>query len=69
MTIAQDAVRDGGGHVMFHCSRCRKPMTADDIFELGMRLPDDGESRDDYLAAELLDEVNHADCARAERRG
>lgn len=69
MTTAEDAVQDRGGHVMFHCSRCRQPITANDVFELGMRFPDDGESRDDYFAAELLDELNHVNCAHVERAG
>jgi hypothetical protein len=44
-------------------------MTRDHFFETGLRLPDQGESRDDYCDAELIDSVMHVDCLRTTRAG
>ena len=57
-------VADFRGQIVFRCTRCGEPLTGDDFFALGMRLPDDGEGRDEYCEAELLDDVVHADCKR-----
>lgn len=54
---------------MFECTRCGEALTADDFFSLGLRLPDEGESRDDYCEAELMDDAAHRDCAAARRAG
>lgn len=62
-------IADEAGRPMFTCRRCGGPLTADDFFELGMRLPDDGESRDDYCDAELIDYVEHPTCIAATRAG
>ena len=62
-------IADAAGRPMFTCNRCGRALTADDFFELGLRLPDDGESRDDYCDAELIDYVDHAACAAAARAG
>jgi hypothetical protein len=59
-------VSDYRGMILFRCSRCDAPLTSDDFFALGMRLPDDGESREDYCEAELLDSAVHVDCTRAQ---
>jgi len=59
-------VLDYRGSVMFHCRRCGEALTAEDFFALGLRLPDRGESREDYCDAELLDDdVSHAACVAA----
>jgi hypothetical protein len=62
-------VTDYRGQPLFHCSRCGAALTADDFFALGLRLPDDGESREDYCEAELIDVAEHVDCALARRAG
>ena len=69
MTIARNAILDRNGRVMYFCSRCHQPVTTDDFFELGLRLPDDGETQDDYYSAELLDDLRHVDCSRAQQAG
>lgn len=69
MTTARTAILDRNGRVMFVCSQCGQPVTVDDFFDLGLRLPDDGETRDDYFSAELLDDLSHIDCSRAKRAG
>ena len=62
-------ITDAAGRPMFLCRRCGGPLTADDFFELGMRLPDHGESREDYCDAELLDYIDHPACVQAARAG
>ena len=64
-----DAVADFRGLIMFSCESCGKALNGDDFFALGMRVPDPGESRDDYCEAELLDVVKHVDCMRARQAG
>jgi hypothetical protein len=66
---AEDTVTDFRGHVMFHCGICRQPLTKDDFFDMSLRLPHHGESRDDYCEAELIDEMSHTACLRAARAG
>lgn len=60
-------VLDARGRVMFHCKTCSRPLNADDFFELGLRLPEPGEIKDEYCADELIDSVTHTACAQAAR--
>lgn len=69
MESTHEPVRDFRGAVMFRCRSCGEPLTADDFFHLGMRLPDEGEERDDYCAAELIDDATHVNCLRVRRAG
>ena len=69
VTTVRNAIVDRHGRVMFTCSLCREPVTTDDFFELGLRLPDDGETQDDYYSAELLDDLSHASCTQVQRAG
>jgi hypothetical protein len=69
MTAGTEALVDYRGRVMFVCKCCQQPITRDDFFDLGLRVPDTDESRDDYCEAELLDEVSHLDCLSAKRAG
>ena len=65
----QTPVRDYRGTVMFTCRDCGTSLSADDFFDLGMRLPDDGESRDEYCETELIDDARHLNCLRARQAG
>lgn len=65
MPASAQPVLDDRGRVMFVCRACREPISHDDFFALGLRLPDAGETRDEYRDAELIDEVEHEACARA----
>jgi hypothetical protein len=47
---------------LFNCERCAVPLVLEDFVDLGLRLPDEGESRDDYFDAELLDSISHLHC-------
>ncbi len=60
-----DPVIDCRKQVLFSCSGCGSPLTHDDFFELGLRLPDSGESRDEYCESELIDDVSHTRCLRS----
>jgi hypothetical protein len=46
----------------FPCDHCSRPLTYDDFVDLGLRPPDERETRDDYFDAELLDSLAHANC-------
>ncbi len=67
MTTTSEQLLDEHGRAMFWCDDCKEAMTKDDVFELGMRLPDHGETRDDYVEAELVDVVRHLRCIRGTR--
>jgi hypothetical protein len=67
MQAQDDIVRDARGTPMFICPSCGEALRQTDVFDHGLRLPDYGETRDDYLEAELLDELQHYDCLRAKR--
>jgi len=64
-----DAVTDFRGIVMFHCGVCGTALTKEDFFEMSLRLPEAGESKDDYCEAELIDRMSHTACLRAARAG
>lgn len=68
MHFIGNPVIDHRGAIMFHCSYCMAPLTQDDFGDLGMRLPDPGESREDYCDGELIDSLQHVRCAEAIRR-
>ena len=60
-------ILDEHGRVLFRCRTCDGAMTSDDFFHLGLRLPERGESADEYRDAELLDRIDHLACAREAR--
>lgn len=69
MPTTEMPVLDERGRAMFHCGACGRPISVDDFFQLGLRLPERGESADEYRDAELLDRIDHIDCARTARAG
>jgi hypothetical protein len=60
---------DYRGRVMFVCPVCGGAIAKEDLYELGLRLPDYGESAEEYRDAELLDDLEHARCVRTARTG
>jgi hypothetical protein len=60
---------DARGVVMFRCDACGAPMSRSDILDLGLRLPDFGESAEDYLDAELVDSFRHPECLASAKAG
>lgn len=69
MNMTGKTILDSHGRVMFHCADCGNPMTEDDFFALSLRVPDWGETRDEYCDAELVDTVRHAECGRIASAG
>jgi hypothetical protein len=57
------------GRIMFHCRLCAAPISRSDILEFGARLPDYGETADDYLDSQLLDSIEHTSCIAAAKAG
>jgi hypothetical protein len=62
-----EPIVDRHGNVMFYCDYCGTPICRDDVLELGFRLPEFGESADDYRDAELIDSLRHERCLAAAR--
>jgi len=60
---------DERGQVMLRCGTCGGAMSFDDLFELGLRTPESGESADEYRDAELIDRLDHVGCAQAKLTG
>jgi len=69
MPEPHEVVRDFQGQDLLHCSHCGRPLTQAEFFDLGLRLPEPGESRDEYCDAEVLDSVTHTACLAATRAG
>lgn len=57
-----DTTTNARPEALFTCPICGRPVLESDYFELGMRPPDPGETRDEYCDAELVDEIQHAAC-------
>jgi hypothetical protein len=56
------------GRALFRCSVCGTPMRERDFADLGLRVPECGETADDYCTAELLDDLAHSSCVQAQAR-
>jgi len=69
MTITTEPIRDRHGVPMFICRRCGNALSSSDFFDLGLRVPEPYETRDDYLDAELLDTLSHVACSAAAKAG
>jgi len=70
--MARDYQREGivgdrRGAPLFLCSLCRGALTFADFDRQGLRLPESGETAQEYLDAELIDELAHYDCVSAAR--
>jgi hypothetical protein len=68
-TTYSEPIVDGHGRVMFWCAECGSAMSRSDVLDLGMRLPDYGETAEEYLDAELIDAFSHPTCVAAARAG
>lgn len=60
---------DRSGQPLLLCSRCGAGLAEEDLYAEGLRLPDPGETADDYLETELIDSLHHIDCLAARRAG
>jgi hypothetical protein len=63
--MANRIIADAQGRPFFRCSVCGTPMTVRDFTDLGLRVPEHGEAREEYCDAELLDDVAHKRCVEA----
>jgi len=61
-TEEDEPLIDLRGRVMFNCAICGGPMTRRDFFDAELRLPEYGETAQDYADAELIDRFEHARC-------
>lgn len=61
-------LRDQRGAPLFRCSVCGGPLSVVDFFHQGLRYPESGETAQDYLDTELIDELAHHDCVSAARK-
>lgn len=48
---------------------CGAALGVDNFFQLGLRLPERGESAAEYFDAELLDRIDHIACVSSARAG
>ena len=64
---AEGVVQDRRGAPLFRCSLCGAPLTVVDFGRQALRYPESGETAQDYLDAELIDELSHYDCVSAAR--
>jgi uncharacterized C2H2 Zn-finger protein len=69
METYSEPVVDRDGNVMFWCDHCGAPISRADILNLGLRLPESGETVEDYRDAELIDSFRHPRCVGAMRAG
>jgi hypothetical protein len=69
MAQSEKTILDEAGRVMFRCGTCGGAISDDDFFEIGLRLPESGESADDYCDAELIERIDHVACGRPARAG
>ena len=63
-----DPLLDRAGRTRFLCGVCRAALSASDLAELGLRVPDSDETIGEYCDAELLDaqELYHPRCRERE---
>ena len=69
MDTYREPVVDGHGNVMFWCDCCGTAINRSDILYVGLRLPDAGETAEDYRDSELIDSFRHVGCVGATKAG
>jgi hypothetical protein len=69
MAEPHEVVRDYRGQELLRCTHCGRALTHAEFYDLGLRLPEAGESCDDYYDAEVLDSATHPACVEAVRAG
>jgi hypothetical protein len=53
------------GRPIFVCAICHQALGKDDIFDLGLRVPEPGETWEEYADAEVIDAIEHVACAES----
>ncbi len=62
------ALLDRDGHPFLACADCGSPLSASDLDDLGLPVPHQADSAEDYCDAQFLDpsELRHLRCLEAE---
>lgn len=68
MSEGQEIVRDHHGRPFMTCAACGAPLRAEDFWNAGLRLPERGETVEEYCDAELVDDLRHVACLSAAAR-
>ncbi|HWQ28929.1 MAG TPA: hypothetical protein VNN12_07890 [Dehalococcoidia bacterium] len=68
MDEGREIVRDHRGRPFMTCVACGAPLRKEDFWNAGLRLPEYGETAEEYCDAELLDDLRHAACLSAATR-
>lgn len=65
ISLKSDVMRDCNGLPLLLCATCGQALCMNDLIEQSLRLPEPAESREDYVDAELLDDLAHVACLNA----
>ena len=65
--LPTDVLMSPTGRPLLTCIACGEPLRVEDLVAQHLRLPEQSESREDYLDAELLDDLAHVACAGVRR--
>lgn len=68
MSEGHEIVRDHRGRPFLTCTACGEPLRRADFWHAGLRLPEHGETVDEYCDAELVDDLRHVACLNAAAR-
>lgn len=68
MSEGREIVLDFKGHPFMLCAACGAPLRKEDFWNAGLRLPEYGETADEYCDAELVDDLRHVACFSAAER-
>lgn len=65
--LPTDVLLGPTGRPLLTCTACGEPLRVEDLLGQNLRLPEQSESREDYLDAELLDDLAHVACEGVRR--
>ncbi len=68
MTEGQHIVLDAKGRPFMRCAVCGAPLRKEDFWNAGLRLPEHGETAEEFCDAELVDDLRHVACLSAAAR-
>lgn len=65
--LLSDVLLSPNGRPLLSCIGCGEPLRVEDLVAQNLRLPEQSETREEYLDAELLDGLAHVACATSVR--
>jgi hypothetical protein len=68
MSDGQEIVGDLSGRPFMTCAACSGPLCKEDFWKAKLRLPEHGETPEEYRDAELIDDLRHVSCVSAPAR-